>query len=84
MHSGYLLTPKRTFLRPKSMPKTSKIVGMVAVSNEYTSKILGQDVSLYPVFVDSIRITVPGIRMVRLFNRNGLLSEGLNPDNDPL
>jgi len=28
------------------MLKTSKIVGVVAISNEYTSKIVGQDVSI--------------------------------------
>ena len=38
------------FIRPKNRPKTSKIVGVIAVSNEYTSKILGQNVSIRPIF----------------------------------
>ena len=32
------------------MPKASKIVGVIAVSNEYTSKIIGQDVSICLLF----------------------------------
>src|SRR6218665_1911594 len=28
----------------------SKIVGIIAVSNEYTTKILGQDVNIHPLF----------------------------------
>jgi len=34
--------PKRTFLRPSNMPKSSEIVGVIAIINEHTSKILGQ------------------------------------------
>src|SRR6218665_3535503 len=48
--AGFPLTSKRTFLRLKNMFKTSKIVGVIAVSHEYTSKILGQDVSIRPAF----------------------------------
>ena len=42
---GFLLTPKRT-------SKTSKIVGVIAVSKEHTSKIEGQDMSklMHPLF----------------------------------
>jgi len=42
-------------LRQKNTSKTSKFVGLIAVSNEYTSKMLGQDVSirLYVLFLDS-------------------------------
>jgi len=35
------------FLRPKN---TSKIVGIIPVSNEYTSKMLDQDVDIRPIF----------------------------------
>jgi len=33
------LTPKQTFLRKQNRSKTSKIVGVIAISNEYTSKV---------------------------------------------
>src|SRR6218665_147813 len=46
------VSPKRTFLRPYNRSKTSKIVGVIAISNEHTSKILGQDLSVRP-FLDS-------------------------------
>ena len=32
------------------MPKTAKSVSAIAVSNKYTSKILGQDVNKRPLF----------------------------------
>ena len=35
------------------MSKTSKIVGIVAVSNVYISKFLGQNVSIKILFLDS-------------------------------
>jgi len=47
--SGFPLTPKRTFLRPQNRSKTYKIVGVITASNEHTSNILGQDVSIHPL-----------------------------------
>jgi len=35
---------------PKNMPKTSKIVRVIAVGNVYASKILDEDVSIRPLF----------------------------------
>src|SRR6218665_1671730 len=34
MRPGFLLMPKRTFLCPQNRSKTSKIVSMIAISNE--------------------------------------------------
>jgi len=48
--AGFPLTPKQTFLRPKNASKTSKIVDIIANSNKYTSKILGQNASIRPLF----------------------------------
>src|SRR6218665_325249 len=49
------IRPKRTFLRSQNRSKTSKIVGvgLIAVRNEYVSKILNQEVKLYELFLDS-------------------------------
>ena len=49
---GFPLTPKQAYLCPQNRSKTSKIVDALAVSYEYTSKILGQeltDVSIRPL-----------------------------------
>jgi len=48
--TGFPLTPKWTLLRPQNMSKTSKIFSVISVSNEHTSKILDQDVSIRPLF----------------------------------
>jgi len=32
-HPWFPLTPKRTFLHPSKLPKTSKSLGVIAVSN---------------------------------------------------
>ena len=51
--SGFPLTLKRTFLHNKIRSKASKIVSVIAddyMMNEYTSKILGQDTSIRPLF----------------------------------
>src|SRR6218665_1074233 len=48
---GFPLTPKRTFIGPKNRSKTSKIVCVIAVSNEYKSNLIqGQDKSIRPLF----------------------------------
>ena len=50
MWSGFLLTPKQTFLHPQNRSKASKSMGVITISNVYTSKILGQDVSIRRLF----------------------------------
>jgi len=42
--------PKRLFSSQQNKSKTSKIANVIDVINEYTSKILGQDVSICPLF----------------------------------
>jgi len=37
-------------LHPLNRYKTSKIIAVIAISNEYISKLLGQDVSIRPLF----------------------------------
>lgn len=51
IHTRFPLTSKRTLLRPQYMFKVSKIVCAIAVSNEYMSKILGNYVSICPLFL---------------------------------
>lgn len=53
IHTRFPLTSKRTLLRPQNMFKVSKIVCAIAVSNEYMSKILGNYVSIRPLFFNS-------------------------------
>jgi len=50
MKAGFPLMPKQAFLHPQNRSKMSKIVGVIAVSNEYTSKIIGQDGGICPLF----------------------------------
>lgn len=38
------------FSHPKNISQTSKIVGVIVISNEYTYQILCQDVSICPLF----------------------------------
>lgn len=49
---GFSLTPKRTYLCPPNKSKRFKIVDVITVSNNYSSKILGQDLNIRP-FLDS-------------------------------
>lgn len=51
IHTRFPLTSKRTLLHPQNMFKVSKIVCAIAVSNEYMSKILGNYVSICPLFL---------------------------------
>jgi len=44
--SDFPLTSERAFLHPQNGFKTSKIV----VCNEYTSKVLGQNARIHPLF----------------------------------
>ena len=49
IHLGFPLTPKWTFLSSKNRSETSKIVGIIVVSNEYTSKVLGYNIITRPI-----------------------------------
>jgi len=50
LFSGFPLKPKRTFLHPQNTSITSKIVGVIAISNAYKSIILGQYAIIRPLF----------------------------------
>ena len=49
MQPGFPLMPNADVFTSVKLPRTSKIVGVIAVSNEYTFEILGQDVIIRPL-----------------------------------